>query len=104
MLLPRSRDSPSFGPALKSLTGKHFSLKTSRQRLISMSKEKPRFKIGDRVEILDGTDPGKVLEIVEYHDDLGSQKLRVQTDTGYQILLSIELWRKTNARKNTRPH
>lgn len=57
----------------------------------------PKFKIGDRVETLDGLDSGTVIEIVNYHDDAGSQRLRVRTDAYYEILLAIELWRKTNA-------
>lgn len=58
----------------------------------------PKFKIGDRVETLDGLDSGVVIEIVTYHDDAGSQKLRVRTDSYHETLLSIELWRKINAR------
>lgn len=58
----------------------------------------PKFKVGDRVETLDGLDSGAVIEIVTYHDGAGSQKLRVRTDSCHETLLAIELWRKTNAR------
>lgn len=59
----------------------------------------PTFKIGDRVEALDGVDTGTVIEIVTYNDETQSQKLRVKTDVLYQTLLAIELWRKIpNAR------
>lgn len=59
----------------------------------------PKFKIGDRVETMDGLDSGTVVEIVTYNDSAHSQKLRVRTDAYYETLLAIELWRKTpNAR------
>lgn len=63
-----------------------------------MSKGKPKFKINDRVETLDGVDFGTVIDVITYHDDAGSQKLRVRTDSHYETLLPIELWRKTNVR------
>jgi hypothetical protein len=62
-----------------------------------MSKERPKFKIGDRVETLDGVDSGTVIDVITYHDGAGSQKLRVRTDSYHETLLAIELWRKTNA-------
>jgi hypothetical protein len=56
-----------------------------------------KFKVGDRVRTLDQTDGGIVQKIQTYQG-MGD-KLLVDLDSGHQLLLATEMWRKEKKEK-----